>query len=178
MLGISSARLAGLALALTLPMSMAAAGEQYVDRTGYAVSGYDVVAYHSLEQSPVGQAKARAVPGNASIVAEWNGAKWAFSTEQNKQTFLANPEAYAPQYDGHCAYGVAEGAKVAGNPHLWRIVDGKLFLNITKKIDDRWERDIAGYIETADSKWNRLERKGASSMARVPELDSSAAPLR
>ena len=149
--------------AMLMMAGVAHAGPQYVDETNFAASGYDVVAYQSLEQVPVGQPQAEAVPGNASITADYNGATWAFSTEENRDKFLADPAAYAPKYDGHCAYGVAQGGKVPGNPNLWRIVDGKLYLNITPTVAGFWEEDIPGQIDTAESKWDSgLESNGAS----------------
>ena len=138
------------------------AGQQYVDESGYAASGYDVVAFHSLDQSAVGTKQQEAVPGSSGIVAEYNGAKWAFSTEENRQKFLADPVKYAPAYDGHCAYGVAQGGKVPGNPNLWRIVDNKLYFNITPKVVGFWEADIPGQITQADTNWNKAEGKRAS----------------
>ena len=141
---------------------VAQAGPQYVDESSFAVSGYDVVAYHGLEQSSVGQSQPEAVPGNAAITAEHNGATWAFSTEENRDKFVADPEAYVPQFDGHCAYGVAQGGKVPGNPNLWRIVDGKLYLNITPQVVGFWEEDIPGQIGTAEGNWGGLEEKAAS----------------
>lgn len=143
--------------------SAAHAGPQYVDETNFAASGYDVVAYQSLEQVPVGQKQPEAVPGNAGITAEYNGAMWAFSSEENRDKFVANPEAYAPQFDGHCAYGISQGGKVPANPNLWRIVDGKLYLNITPNVVGFWEADIPGQIDTAYSKWGGgLESQAAS----------------
>lgn len=148
--------------AMLMIAGAAHAGPQYVDQTSFAASGYDVVAYQSLEQVPVGQPQPEAVPGKASITAEYNGATWAFSTEENRDKFVADPEAYAPAYDGHCAYGVAQGGKVPGNPNLWRIVDGKLYLNITPTVVDLWEEDIPGQIDTAESNWTGLESKESS----------------
>ncbi len=138
------------------------AGPQYVDESKFAVSGYDVVAYQSLEQSPVGQPQPEAVPGKADITADYNGSTWAFSSEENRDKFLADPAAYVPQYDGHCAYGISQGGKVPGNPNLWRIVDGKLYLNITPNVVGFWEADIPGLIDTAEGKWGGLESQGAS----------------
>jgi len=140
----------------------ALAGPQYVDETGFAVSGYDPVAFFSLEQSAVGSPQASAIPGKASITAEWNGAKWAFASEENKATFLADPEKYAPAYDGHCAYGLAQGGKVPANPNLWRIVDGTLYLNIHPAVVGFWEEDISGFIKTADKNWTSAEANPAS----------------
>lgn len=116
----------------------AIAGEQYVDQTGFAVSGCDPVAYFSLKQSQIGAPQPRAVPGRADITAKYNGATFAFSSTENRDKFLANPAKYVPQFDGHCAYGVAKGGKAPGNPHLWRIIDGKLYLNFNPQVVSFW----------------------------------------
>ncbi|MBC06679.1 YHS domain-containing (seleno)protein [Thalassospira sp.] len=140
----------------------ALAGEQYVDETGYAISGYDAVAYFNLPQKDVGMTQPHAVPGRADITADYNGATWAFSSEENRDMFLADPAKYAPAFDGHCAYGIAKGGKVPANPNLWRIVDGQLYLNITPAVVGFWNEDIDGFIDTADGNWNGLEAKSAS----------------
>ncbi|WP_424970856.1 YHS domain-containing (seleno)protein [Dinoroseobacter sp. S76] len=162
--------------AIAASATFAFAGDQYIDGTGFAVSGYDVVAYFGLEQSPVGTAQLEAVPGNQNITAEYNGATFAFSTEANRDLFLEEPAKYAPQFDGHCAYGVSKGGKVPANPNLWRIVDGKLYLNITKNVVGFWEEDIPQNISLADGNWSGLEPKEASTRA-IPSF-SSAAPLK
>ena len=152
--------LAGLFTVLAL--ASAQAGPQYIDGSGYAVGGYDPVAYFDLEQAPVGGEQPEAVPGREDITAEYNGATWAFASEANREAFLANPEKYAPAYDGHCAYGVAQGGKVPGNPNLWRIIDGTLYLNITPQVVDFWEEDIAGNLDASRSNWADLETETAS----------------
>ena len=164
------------AIALFLAGSLATsalAGEQYVDGTGYAVSGYDVVSYFGLPQSEVGTPQQSPQPGLASITADYNGAQFAFATEANRDRFLASPDQFIPQYDGHCAFGVAQGGKVPGNPTLWRIVDGKLYLNITRNVVGFWEADIPGNINTAETNWTGLEPAGASD-AMIPSFNSAA----
>ncbi|WP_299964340.1 YHS domain-containing (seleno)protein [uncultured Roseobacter sp.] len=165
-------KIASAAIALTTA-SAAFAGDQYIDPTGYAVSGYDVVAYFDLEQNAVGSAQPAAVPGDKDITATYNGATFAFASEANKEKFEANPEAYAPQYDGHCAYGVAKGGKVPGNPNLWRIVDGKLYLNITENVVGFWEEDIPGNLQLSSSNWVDIEATPASDRV-IPQFESSA----
>ncbi|WP_417519002.1 YHS domain-containing (seleno)protein [Minwuia sp.] len=155
--------------------SGAFAGEQYVDSTGYAASGYDVVAYHALPAVPVGTPAPAAVPGNAKYTAEYNGATWAFSSAENRDMFVANPGKYAPAYDGHCAYGIAQGGKVPANPNLWRIKDGQLYLNITKSVVGFWEEDIPGNLKKSEVNWQNLESK-ASPDGPVPQFDASNAP--
>ncbi|UWR51856.1 hypothetical protein K4K97_11205 [Phaeobacter inhibens] len=149
------------------------AGDQYIDSTGFAVSGYDVVAYRDLAQNPVGSAQPAAVPGNAAYTADHNGATFAFSSAENRDKFVANPDYYAPQYDGHCAYGVSKGGKVPGNPNLWRIVDDKLYLNITKNVVGFWEEDIPGNINLAQGNWPEIEPADASKNV-IPNFTSSA----
>lgn len=152
-----------MATSLIMAASGAAfAGEQYVDETGFAISGYDPVAYFDLTQAEPGGAQPRAVPGRSDITAEYNGATWAFASEEHRDMFTANPEKYAPKYDGHCAYGVAQGGKVPANPNLWRIVDGALYLNITPTVVGFWNSDISGNINKSEGNWNSLEAKGAS----------------
>jgi len=156
-------RMTGLALALSAAMTGAAfAGDQYVDKTGFAVSGYDVVSYFDLPQSRIGQPQVAPLPGSAAITADFNGARFAFATTANRDRFLASPAAFVPQYDGHCAYGVAKGGKVPGNPTLWRIVDGKLYLNITPNVVGFWEEDIPGNLKTSEKNWTKIEPNAAS----------------
>ncbi len=166
-------------LAAALAFSFAGsafAGEQFVDETGFAVSGYDVVAYRSLTQAPVGQSQPEGVIGKADITAEYNGATFAFASEANRDTFLSDPAHYAPQYDGHCAYGVSKGGKVPGNPNLWRIVDDKLYLNITKNVVGFWEEDIPGNIDLAEGNWPSIDPAPASKNT-IPNF-TSAAPAK
>lgn len=165
--------IAAAATALSFANS-AFAGDQYIDETGFAASGYDVVAYFSLPQNPVGQTQPTPVEGNKAITADYNGATFAFSTEANRDAFLAEPAKFAPQYDGHCAYGVAKGGKVPGNPTLWRIIDDKLYLNITKNVVGFWEEDIPGNLNLSTANWPSLDPKPASDKT-IPQW-SSAAP--
>ncbi len=164
---------AATAIALT---GQAFAGDQYVDDTGFAASGYDVVSYFDLPQAPVGAAQPAPLPGNAAITAEYNGATFAFSSTANRDRFVANPAQYAPQYDGHCAYGVSKGGKVPGNPTLWRIVDDKLYLNITKNVVGFWEEDIPANINLAEGNWPSIEAAPGSDRP-IPQF-SSPAPVK
>ena len=115
--------------------------------SGAAVGGYDPVAYFTV---------GKPVEGSSEYTHEWMGATWYFTSAQNRASFEKEPEKYAPQYGGYCAYAVANGATAPGDPQVWKIVDGKLFLNVTKSIQTEWAKDIAGYVEKADANWPRL----------------------
>ena len=152
-----------LAGALGLAMAGHAwAGPQYVDETGFAVSGYDPVAFFDLDQAPLGESQPSAVPGRADITAEWNGAMWAFASEANRDRFLDDPEAFAPAYDGHCAYGVAKGGKVPANPNLWSIEAGTLYLNLSPNVQTMWFDDLEDNVVAAEANWPKLEADEAS----------------
>lgn len=114
------------------------------NKRGVAVKGYDVVAYFT---------DGKAVKGNEAHTFEHAGVKWQFASADNMNAFKANPEKYAPQYGGYCAYGVAKGATYDIDPDAWKIVDGKLYLNYSTGVQKDWNKDIPGYIKTADANW-------------------------
>jgi hypothetical protein len=132
--------------------SLSIAGEQYTKR-GYAVSGYDPVAYFTIGEP---------TKGDKNISADWNESKWLFSTEEHKALFLANPEKYAPAYDGHCAFAAGIGKKVSAKPTLWKIIDDRLFLNFSKAANKRWLDNPEGYIIDADKNWKELGEEPAA----------------
>ena len=71
---------------------------------------------------------------------------------------------YAPQYGGYCAYGVAVGKKFYSDPNRWKIVDGKLYLNLDKKIQNTWNKDVNGYIVKANNNWMDIKHKSPSEL--------------
>lgn len=88
---------------------------------GYAIRGYDPVAY---------LAEGRPAEGDDAHVAEWNGTVWRFASAANRDAFVADPQAYAPQYGGFCAWAVAaKGELYSTRPENWSIVNGRLYLN-------------------------------------------------
>lgn len=109
-----------------------------------AVGGYDAVAYFT-DGMPV--------EGKKAFSFEYMGAEWRFANREHLDMFRANPEKYAPQYGGYCAWAMANGDFAKGDPEYWRIVEGKLYLNYDEKIQARWEKDIPGFIRSADARW-------------------------
>lgn len=108
-----------------------------------AINGYDPVAY--FEGGPV--------EGSADFTHEWNGATWRFASAENRDKFAADPEAFAPQYGGYCAWAVSQGYTASTDPEAWSVVDGKLYLNYSKSVRSTWEGDIPGNIAKGDANW-------------------------
>lgn len=131
---------------LAASLSCQAVDAVYND-SGLAIGGYDPVAYFT-EQRPVW--------GNSKYTHQWQGVTWQFDSETNKKLFAANPEKYAPQYGGYCAYAVAKGAIAQGDPNSWSVIDNKLYLNYSPAIKQRWSNNINGYTSRADANWPKL----------------------
>ncbi|ASG00764.1 MULTISPECIES: YHS domain-containing (seleno)protein [Vibrio] len=141
-------RLLGLLLLFVSSVSLAE-DEIYTSfLSNKALSGYDTVAYFT-EGEPV--------KGSSDFSTLYKNAQWYFSSKENLELFLNNPNQYAPQYGGYCAWAVSEKNDFApGDPNQWAIVDGKLYLNYDKKIKTLWDANQAVHIQQADKNWPNL----------------------
>lgn len=118
--------------------------------TGAVIEGYDPVAYFTQKQ---------AVMGKPEFKATHKGGEFWFSTAENRDLFAKNPNQYAPQYGGYCAYAVAaKNDLVRVDPTAWKIVDGKLYLNYDKDIQTIWEKDMKKYLELSEKNWPKLNQ--------------------
>ena len=125
------------------------------DATGLVIRGYDPVAYF---------AEGRPVPGRSDLAVDYEGGKYLFSTAANRDLFNANPEKYAAQYGGYCAFGVAMGKKFDIDPSSWRIVDGKLYFNLNPVILEQWSADTRGYLLKSEEAWPKIREKAPSEL--------------
>lgn len=117
---------------------------------GKAIGGYDPVAYFT-EKKPV--------KGKDEFKSVYMEANWYFSSAANKKLFDANPQTYAPQYGGYCAFGVAGGYKAKISPEAWTVVDNKLYLNYNLNVQKDWLKDQNGMIKKADSNWTTVKKQ-------------------
>jgi YHS domain-containing protein len=115
-----------------------------LDRAQLAVHGYDVVAYFT-DGAPV--------RGRPEFSHQWQGATWRFANAAHRDEFVRAPERYAPQFGGYCAWAVSQGYTADIDPEAWKIVEGKLYLNYSKKVQRTWEQDIPGNIAKAIANW-------------------------
>lgn len=117
---------------------------QVYAENGIAIRGTDPVAYFTQGEP---------VSGSAEYTYDWNGATWQFASAEHRDLFAANPEQYAPEYGGYCAWAVSQGYTASIDPEAWKIVDGQLYLNYDKRVQQRWARDIPGNIAKANQNW-------------------------
>jgi hypothetical protein len=158
----STGRTACLAAVVTL-LAAATAGAANLSQgdinTGYfgnvAIKGYDPVAYFTAGKATV---------GDPAISTKWLGAEWHFASAKNRELFIASPIAYAPQYGGHCADGmayVATAVTINIDPTAWSIIDGKLYISYDPgSAKDLKEGD--GLIGKADANWDTFRATEAS----------------
>lgn len=119
------------------------------------LSGFDPVAYFT---------DGKPVRGSGYHVTVFEGVTYAFASKEHKKTFEASPTQYVPVFGGYCAYGMAIGKKFVADPEVWRIVKGKLYLNLDRDIQRKWLKDVPGHIKTADANWLKIKDKAPSDL--------------
>ena len=133
---------AGLAAGIALSAFTAQAGNQLA----IAIGGYDTVSYH--DGTPT--------QGEARCNAFHNGAVWYFSSEENRDKFKESPATFVPAYDGYCSWAASQGYKAPGDPTVWQIVDGTLYVQVHPRAQMLWQEDIPMYIAAGDENWPRI----------------------
>lgn len=117
---------------------------------GKALRGYDVVAIFKSGTE---------IKGSDSLQYQWKGASWLFRNRANLDSFAANPEKFAPCYGGYCAYGMSNGYKAPTEISAWSVVNGKLYFNYNKKVQDGWTKNREALIKKADDNWPTIKSK-------------------
>ncbi|WP_228016229.1 YHS domain-containing (seleno)protein [Leptolyngbya ectocarpi] len=142
--GVNLAASSGEPITVETSKSEAQDIQYFVDDNGLAIRGTDPVAYFT-QGGPV--------TGTPEFVYTWRNATWQFASAENRDLFVANPEQYAPQYGGFCAWAVSQGYTASIDPNAWKIVDGRLYLNYNRGVQRQWERDIPDNISKANANW-------------------------
>ena len=130
-----------------------------------AISGYDAVSYF--------------VSGEASKADETysyshNDSKWHFKSIENLEKFKSDPKRYMPQYNGYCAYEIANGNLVKSDPNFWHIYNKKLYLFSDEEASRKWFREITEMIDFSEEIWREKTRPvtiEVSSAEKVPDVE-------
>ena len=133
--------------AFTLYSTTAISGEDEIYTSvlnNSGAGGYDVVAYFT---------GAGAIEGDKAFTTEYKGAQWQFSSRENLDRFVANPQKYTPQYGGYCAYAVANNYTASGDPLQWTVHNDKLYLNYSANVLARWTANRDNFITQGDTNW-------------------------
>ena len=135
--------------ALAAAVSQNAVAGDFNETDGVAIRGFDPVAYVADHE---------ATQGVAEYTSTYKGSVFRFKNAANRDAFIADPQKYAPQYNGYCAFGVSRGYKAVTSPDAFSVVDGKLYLNYNAEVKTMWTKDVPGYIAKADAQWAAIEK--------------------
>jgi hypothetical protein len=118
--------------------------------SGLAIEGYDPLAYFIDGTPELGLPAYEAAQG---------GAVWRFRNEGNRDSFVAHPEIYGPQFGGYDPVDLARGVTVAGNPRFWLIEGERLYLFGREDTRDAFAANPAPYLKEARERWPALEEQ-------------------
>jgi YHS domain-containing protein len=112
-----------------------------------ALRGYDPVSYFT---------KGQPEKGDARFWFAYDDAVYQFASADHRAIFAADPEHYAPQYDGFCAAGLSKGYKEEPDPEAWAIVNDKLYVVALKERIAEFKKHPEHFIGKADANWQKL----------------------
>lgn len=121
-----------------------------VDADGVALRGYDPVAYITIGAP---------VPGDPAFTIAYGGATYRFANSANLLAFAADPVRYAPRYGGFCQMGAALGKKLDGDPAIFRVASGKLYLYVSRDAMAAFLGDVPANTVKADTNWPLIMNK-------------------
>ncbi|UWR25405.1 YHS domain protein [Sulfitobacter sp. S223] len=141
--------LSGAAIAAFSPLQLSAATVRVsINDVGAAIDGYDTTAYWQI---------AAAQTGAATHTVSWSGATWQFSSQNNADMFAAAPIDFAPQFGGFCTRAMSFGKVVNGDPEVWRIYEGKLYLFARPIGGEKFDEGPDPIIGQAQDSWDLLD---------------------
>ena len=113
-----------------------------------ALSGYDPVAYFE---------DGHPAKGSREFWYSFDDAIYLFRSTEHRTKFAADPEHYAPQFDGYCAAGLSKGYKAEPDPEAWLIANGKLFVFQFKDRVPDFKKIIEDVAAKANANWPALK---------------------
>lgn len=133
--------------------------DKYRLEKGLALAGHDPLSYFA-------EFGGEPVRGSADWTLTHRGVLYRFSSEANRQAFAAAPERYEPAYGGWCAHAMSMDQRVAPDPTLFRIQDGRLLLFSKGGLfggnrRDAWVKEGPSQRRTlADGHWQAFSGEG------------------
>jgi YHS domain-containing protein len=141
--------LVGLPMLALVPTGRVPLAAEAVPATGkrLALSGYDPVSYFT---------DGHPEKGSSDHQASYDDATYWFKSPEHRATFVADPDHYAPQFQGFCTVTLSRGAKYEADPEAWVIADGKLYVFGAKEAVPIFRAQTASVIEKATDNWAKL----------------------
>jgi len=112
-----------------------------------ALKGYDPVSYFT---------DGKPEQGSKDFTFAFDDTTYWFKSAEHRDKFAADPEHYAPQFDGYCAIQLSRGHKVEADPEAWAITNGKLYVFAIKKGVPLFNKESVAIAEKASENWQKL----------------------
>jgi YHS domain-containing protein len=113
--------------------------------------GYDPVGYFT---------DGKPVRGKHTVNASYEGRTYYFASAAHRDTFVAAPARYEPQYGGFCSNGAPYGVKMGSDPTQFEIRGERLFIFGDVQGREFWLLDREDNIRHADDLWPAIRDKG------------------
>lgn len=127
----------------------------HVDANGVILRNFDATS-HAAGTAPV--------EGSSDFSATVDGATYLFLTADARSAFTADPGKYKPAFAGFGATGAALGKKLDGDPRIFQILDGVLYVFVSEDAAALWDKDPAGTFAKANANWSNIHDKTPSSL--------------
>jgi YHS domain-containing protein len=140
----------GLAAALEDADAFAQAGSPPGGGQRVALKGYDPVSYFS---------DGKPEQGSKDFTFAFDDTTYWFKSAEHRDLFAADPERYAPQFDGYCAMQLSRSVKAEADPQAWTIINGKLYVFAGKPGVEKFRHDAMAIAEKAKENWQQVRRQ-------------------
>jgi YHS domain-containing protein len=124
-----------------------ATAQTVVPANRVALKGYDPVSYFT---------DGKPEKGSSDFTFAFDDTVYWFKSAEHKAKFAANPEQYAPQFDGFCAVQLSRGHKVEADPEAWTITNGKLYVFSGKRGVPIFHEQPGAIVAKASENWPKL----------------------
>ncbi len=112
-----------------------------------ALKGYDPISYFT---------DGKPEKGSSEFTFAFDDTTYWFKNAERRDKFAADPERYAPQFDGFCALQLSRGLKVEADPEAWTITNGKLYVFSGKGGVPKFQEQPVAIAEKAGENWHQL----------------------
>ena len=113
----------------------------------FALKGYDPISYFT---------DGKPTKGSSEFTFAFDDTTYWFKNAEHRDKFIADPERYAPQFDGFCALQLSRGLKVEADPEAWTITNGKLYVFSGKGGVPKFQEQPVAIAEKAGENWHQL----------------------
>ena len=144
-------RLLGIAAIAAFTVTALHAQKVNTGRGGLAIKGYDPVAYFTDGRPVKGDPRFTLHVRRRDLSVRLGGVARSSSRKTRRATCRSSA--------GFCAWAVSRNYTADTDPLAWKIVDGKLYLNYSTRVQAKWEEDVPGNIQKGDANWPALSRR-------------------